>query len=45
LTESDDDLDKAIQGVCEAMKDERRKSRVTFYYLLVEKYDKASLFS
>ncbi len=45
LTESDADLDKVIQGVCEAMKDEHRKSRVTFYYLLVEKYDKASLFS
>ena len=45
LTDSDDDLDKAIQDVCEAMKDEQRKSRVTFYYLLVEKYGKSSLFT
>lgn len=31
-----DVADKAIQAVCEKMKDDRMKSRVTFYYLLAE---------
>ena len=44
LTDSDDDLDAAIMEVCEKMKDTRQKSRVTFYYLLAEKYGKTSLF-
>lgn len=38
-TESDDELDKAIGSVCEAMKGDNRKSRVTFYYLLAEHYN------
>lgn len=44
LTASDADLDRAINEVCIAMKDTRNKSRVTFYYLLAEKFDKLSLF-
>lgn len=44
LTDSDDDLDAAIKGICETMKDSRNKSRVTFYYLLAKKYDKLSMF-
>ena len=44
LTASDDDLDAAIQEVCEIMKDEKsNKSRVTFYYLLSEKFDKIGM--
>ena len=44
LTASDKDLERAINEVCTAMKDTRNKSRVTFYYLLAEKFDKLSLF-
>ncbi len=39
------DLDGAIKAVCEAMKAERSKSRLTFYYLLAEHFDKLSEFS
>jgi hypothetical protein len=44
LTDSDADLDKAVLGVCERMKTDRDKSRVTFYYLLAEKYGKLTTF-
>ena len=44
LTASDEDLDRAINEVCTAMKDTRNKSRVTFYYLLAEKFDQLSFF-
>ena len=44
LTASDEDLDRAISEVCKQMKDTRNKSRVTFYYLLAEKFGKFSLF-
>ena len=44
LTESDADLDKAVMAVCERMKADRDKSRVTFYYLLAEKYGKLAMF-
>lgn len=44
LTLSDTDLNQAIAEVCETMKETRNKSRVTFYYLLAEKYEKLSLF-
>lgn len=37
-SESDADLDAAIKEICETMKGDNRKSRVTFYYLLAEKY-------
>ena len=40
LTDDDAKLDKAITEVCTAMKADTRKSRVTFYYLLAEKYGK-----
>lgn len=43
LTEGD--LDGAVKSVCEAMKDERNKSRLTFYYLLAEHFDKLDVFS
>lgn len=44
LTVSDADLDKAILAVCEQMKADRDKSRVAFYYLLAEKYQKLTMF-
>ncbi|MBI1340740.1 DUF2853 family protein [bacterium] len=40
LTQSDDKLDAAIQEVATVMKEERAKQRVTFYYLLAEKFGK-----
>jgi phage host-nuclease inhibitor protein Gam len=42
LKMSDDDaaLDQRIQAVCEQMKDDSSKHRVTFYYLLAEKAGK-----
>jgi len=44
LTDSDADLDKAVVAVCERMKADHDKARVTFYYLLAEKYAKLALF-
>jgi hypothetical protein len=44
LTDSDADLDKAVLAVCEKMKADRDKSRVAFYYLLAERFDKLALF-
>ncbi len=44
-SESDDELDKAIDSVCETMgRSNKNKSRVTFYYLLAEKYGQLDLF-
>ena len=40
LTNADTELDAAITAVCDRMKADRSKSRVTFYYLLAEKYGK-----
>lgn len=37
-------VDAAIKEVCEKMKAERQKSRVTFYYLLAEKFGNLSMF-
>ena len=45
LTLPDGELDKAVVEVCERMKSERDKARVTFYYLLAEKFDKLSAFA
>jgi hypothetical protein len=42
LTEDDAALDKGIKVVCEKMKADRNKQRVTFYYLLAEHYGKVS---
>lgn len=44
LMQSDAELDKAVMDVCQKMKGDHDKSRVAFYYLLAEKYDKLSLF-
>ena len=44
LMDSDINLDNAIKAICEQMKDTVNKSRVTFYYLLAEKYGKLSIF-
>ncbi|MDR4306384.1 DUF2853 family protein [Chelatococcus sambhunathii] len=41
---SADDLDAAIEETCKAMKDDRTKSRLTFYYLLAERYGKLDAF-
>jgi len=44
-TEADDKLDEAIDGVCETMgRSNKTKSRVTFYYLLAEKYNQLDVF-
>ena len=40
LTDDDKVLYAAIKEVCEQMKGATRKHRVTFYYLLAEKYGK-----
>lgn len=40
LTNTDAELDGAIKAICERMTADRSKSRVTFYYLLAEKYGK-----
>ena len=41
LAESNDQLDAAIQAICEKLKPEGgNKSRVTFYYLLAEHFGK-----
>ncbi len=40
LTQSDAELDAAVEEVCQKMHAEREKPRVTFYYLLAEKYGK-----
>lgn len=44
LTNSDAELDKAVVDVCQKMHGDQDKSRVAFYYLLAEKYNKLSLF-
>ncbi|MGV2829638.1 DUF2853 family protein [Myxosarcina sp. GI1(2024)] len=44
LTASNEDLERAISEVCTTMKNTKNKSRVTFYYLLAENFDKLSLF-
>ncbi len=45
LTASDAELDASVRAICEAMKADRTKSRVTFYYLLAEHYGKLSAFA
>lgn len=44
LTESDEKIDAVIMGICAKMKEERQKSRVTFCYLIAEKYGMLDLF-
>jgi hypothetical protein len=45
LGDTDAELDKAVAAVCERMKADRDKSRVTFYYLLAERYGKLGMFA
>lgn len=40
LSDDDKKLDAAITEVCDKMKADKRKNRVTFYYLLAEKFSK-----
>lgn len=40
LEHDDAALDAAIKEICETMKGDSRKQRVTFYYLLAQKFDK-----
>ncbi len=42
LTATDADLDKSIKAVCDTMKADKNKHRVTFYYLLAEAHGKVS---
>jgi hypothetical protein len=44
LTAADAELDAAIMDVCQKMKADRDKSRVAFYYLLAEKFEKLAAF-
>ncbi|HMO28738.1 DUF2853 family protein [Enterovirga sp.] len=39
-----DDLDKAVEETCQAMKADHNKPRITFYYLLAERYGKLGMF-
>ena len=45
LTNPDAELDAAIESICLTMKEDRFKSRLAFYYLLAEKYNKLSIFA
>lgn len=42
ITGTDAELDGTIREVCEKMKADKQKQRVTFYYLLAEKYAKVA---
>ena len=44
LAKDDATLDAAIKDVAAVMKEDRTKSRATFYYLLAEKFDKLDVF-
>jgi len=45
LTNSDADLDAAVEAVCATMQEDRMKNRLVFYYLLAEKYNKLGVFA
>lgn len=45
LTNPDTELDAAIESICLTMKEDRFKSRLAFYYLLAEKFNKLSAFA
>jgi len=46
LTNSDDELNSAIKGVCEQMgTSNRNKYRAIFYYLLTKKFNKQSIYA
>ena len=44
LTNSDADLNAAIEAVCVVMKEDRFKSRLAMYYLLADKFGKLAMF-
>lgn len=44
LSDSEDAVDASLQAICEKMKADKTKARVTFYYLLAEHYEKLELF-
>ena len=44
LTHDDSDLDKAIAGVLDQMRDGKPNPRLAVYYLLAEKFDKLDMF-
>lgn len=44
LTNSDAELDAAVVAVGETMKADRMKSRLAFYYILAEKFNKLDMF-
>ena len=44
LAQDDAALDKAISEVCATRKADKTKQRVTFYYLLAEKFGKLAMF-
>ena len=44
LTNSDADLNAAIEAVCVTMKEDRFKSRLAMYYLLADKFGKLAIF-
>ena len=45
LAISDSELDLGISDICQKMHGDRDKPRVTFYYLLAEKYGKLAMFT
>ena len=45
MTNDDAALDKMVQEVCQQMKEDREKLRVTFYYLLAAKHGKLGVFT
>ncbi len=44
LTHPDDELDAAIEAIGAKMKGATRKSRLTFYYLLADRFNKLDVF-
>lgn len=44
LKSADAELDAAIKAICEAMKADKTKSRITFYYLLADHFKKLPVF-
>jgi hypothetical protein len=44
LNNSNEDLDAAIESVCQMMQNDLFKSRLAFYYLLAEKFNKLEMF-
>lgn len=45
LNHSDEELDAAIESVCQVMQGDRFKSRLAFYYLLAERFNKLEVFA